>query len=434
MADTYVVLRVGMQQLLIAEPRAFPPAPAGSSRATRVRSLLTRALHDRNELEKLRQFLHQHPGSQSATPHDPHAPESSLVAALDNALARGQLIALLMDHVPAVVVSRSIKLSNTPSSQPLGTLGDRFKTVIERAIELAPGVIGDDLKELCSTKSLLSLVEFAGLMIALHAAGVGVEADAVALGIAYALGGYKAVKGLFLFGKFVMMVCAPSTQVNPDPAARVLIEALEDIGVAVITAVLMRRVNPSAGGEAAEGEAQVNAYNTPVEREALNSPAPPSLSAQAKPKIGVVGQTASAAETTVPRGFSNIEEFSQFGSKLHRGLADAGYTDAQGILQGSAVTGKSFRPPYQVFDVGRVSDFDIALSGDSLFQAAQDAGIGLRSAGTRTGPLNERALQKLGLFDLSTELSAQAGRPVNFMIYQSTETAVNRAPSILFQK
>jgi filamentous hemagglutinin len=135
----------------------------------------------------------------------------------------------------------------------------------------------------------------------------------------------------------------------------------------------------------------------------------------------------------VPHGFANAEEFSQFGSALHGGLADAGYADAQGILQGSAVTGTSFRTG-AAFDVGRVSDFDVALSGDSLFQAAQDAGVGLRSAGTRTGPLSEVALQKMGIFDLSTQLSAQAGRPVNFMIYNSTTTAVSRAPSILIPR
>lgn len=103
------------------------------------------------------------------------------------------------------------------------------------------------------------------------------------------------------------------------------------------------------------------------------------------------------------------------------------------ILQGSAVTGKSFRTGAP-FDAGRVSDFDVALSGDSLFQAAKNAGIGLRSNGTRTGPLTARDLKVLGLRDLSVQMSAQAGRPVNFMIYRTTETAVERAPSIVLPR
>jgi hypothetical protein len=114
-------------------------------------------------------------------------------------------------------------------------------------------------------------------------------------------------------------------------------------------------------------------------------------------------------------------------------LRAAGFADAEAILQGSAVTGKSYKTG-AAFDVGRISDFDIALSGKSIFQAAKDAGIGLRSGGTRTGPLTARDLKILGLRDLSTQLSGQAGRPVNFMIYNSTEAAVQRAPSIVFPR
>ncbi|MDR0779521.1 MAG: hypothetical protein LBF16_02355, partial [Pseudomonadales bacterium] len=148
---------------------------------------------------------------------------------------------------------------------------------------------------------------------------------------------------------------------------------------------------------------------------------------------GDAGHALDVAESVIPRGFANLDEFTQFGINLRTELSKAGYTDIQGVLQGSAVTGTNFRTGV-AFDVGRVSDFDIALTGDSLFQAAQNADIGLRSAGVRTGPLNERTLQKLGLFDLSTQLSTQVGRPVNFMIYQSMEAAVERAPSILIPR
>ena len=134
--------------------------------------------------------------------------------------------------------------------------------------------------------------------------------------------------------------------------------------------------------------------------------------------------------SAIPRGFANLEEFAQFGKSLRGGLSEAGYADANAILQGSAVTGKSFRTGAP-FDVGRVSDFDVALSGDSLFQTAKSAGIGLRSNGTRTGPLTARDLKVLGLRDLSLQMSAQAGRPVIFMIYRTTESALQRAPSII---
>jgi filamentous hemagglutinin len=48
--------------------------------------------------------------------------------------------------------------------------------------------------------------------------------------------------------------------------------------------------------------------------------------------------------------------------------------------------------------------------------------------------LTARDLQVLGLRDLANSLSAQAGRPVNFMIYRTTESAIHRAPSMLFPR
>jgi len=39
-------------------------------------------------------------------------------------------------------------------------------------------------------------------------------------------------------------------------------------------------------------------------------------------------------------------------------------------------------------------------------------------------------LQKLGLGDVAGQLGVQAGRPVNFMIFQSFDAAILRAPSI----
>jgi hypothetical protein len=118
-----------------------------------------------------------------------------------------------------------------------------------------------------------------------------------------------------------------------------------------------------------------------------------------------------------------------FGNNARAGLSKAGFADVEPLLQGSAVTGKSFKTGAP-FDVGRVSDLDIALGGKSIFNRAAELGIELRGQGTRTGPLSARDLQLLGLRDLSNSLSTQAGREVNFMIYNSSATAAQRAPSI----
>ena len=100
------------------------------------------------------------------------------------------------------------------------------------------------------------------------------------------------------------------------------------------------------------------------------------------------------------------------------------------IFQGSSVTGQSFRTGV-AFDVGRVSDFDIALASPQLLDRASTLGIGLRSGGTRTGHLTASQLESLGLDDLATDLRTSAGRPVNFMIFDSAAGATARSPSIV---
>ncbi|SEK72732.1 filamentous hemagglutinin [Atopomonas hussainii] len=140
-----------------------------------------------------------------------------------------------------------------------------------------------------------------------------------------------------------------------------------------------------------------------------------------------------AKATAVPKGFSGADDFAHFGADVRDGLKQAGYGNVEPILQGSAVTGKSFKTG-EAFDAGRVSDFDIALAGSELLLRAKSLGVGLRSGGTRTGPLSARDLQALGLKDLASQLSARAGREVNFMIYDSAATAAGRAPSVVLPK
>ena len=114
---------------------------------------------------------------------------------------------------------------------------------------------------------------------------------------------------------------------------------------------------------------------------------------------------------------------------MNAGLRGAGYSDVQPLFQGSSVTGKSFKTG-QPFDVGRVSDFDIALGSPKLLARAKELGIGLRSGGVRTGPLNPAELEKLGLLELVDKLSKQWGRKVSFMLYDSTDSALKRGAGI----
>ncbi|MFG2677365.1 RHS repeat-associated core domain-containing protein [Streptomyces sp. NPDC048445] len=153
------------------------------------------------------------------------------------------------------------------------------------------------------------------------------------------------------------------------------------------------------------------------------------------PKLNVIpilpnGLMGRPGPPRLPKGFANRGALSEFGQKLTGGLAEAGHENVTPVMQGSAVTGKSFRTgrPF-----GAHSDYDVALASSDLLSRASRAGIALRSGGTRTGPLKGSDLQKLGLGDLAKSLSTDAQRPVNFMIYDSVGAATSRAPSIIIR-
>ncbi|WP_432081564.1 hypothetical protein [Streptomyces sp. WAC 04229] len=135
------------------------------------------------------------------------------------------------------------------------------------------------------------------------------------------------------------------------------------------------------------------------------------------------------ANPYIPHGFASADEYDQFTRNLYDDLNDAGYGgSATAVFQGSSVTGQSFRTGQPFRPEG---DYDIALAGDEVLERARKAGVGLRSGGTRTGPLRDIDLRKMRLSGLAEELSERAGRDVHFMIYGSVESATGRGPSII---
>lgn len=142
-----------------------------------------------------------------------------------------------------------------------------------------------------------------------------------------------------------------------------------------------------------------------------------------------------AARQGVPHGFESRAAFREFSSELNRGLTAAGYSDVTAVLQGSAITGVKYttKVPFDFGWPAKPSDFDIALAGPGVYQRASDLGIGQRGGGTRTGPLDESQLKKLGLLELAEGLSTQASRDVHFMIYRSIEDASKRAPGMVMR-
>jgi hypothetical protein len=181
----------------------------------------------------------------------------------------------------------------------------------------------------------------------------------------------------------------------------------------------IRRNIDDAADEAADAARRTDAAD--AADEALDAPRRP------RPETDAA---AANIREGIPHGFSSPEDFAAFTGELRTGLRDAGYDDVTPIFQGSSVTGESFRTGMP-FDVDRTSDFDIALASPSALERARDMGIGLRSGGTRTGPLTLEQLYDLGLGEMAESLSGRAGREVNFMLFESVDTAVVRGPSLM---
>jgi uncharacterized protein YukE len=128
----------------------------------------------------------------------------------------------------------------------------------------------------------------------------------------------------------------------------------------------------------------------------------------------------------LPLGFASRQDWRTFAVTMYGGLDQAGRTKTKALFHGSSVTGKSFETGVP-FDEGRLSDYDVALVDAALLAKARSLHIPLRWSGSRTAELWPRSVRRLGLGELRRELSALAGRPVNFMIFEDMETARVRA-------
>jgi RHS repeat-associated protein len=127
----------------------------------------------------------------------------------------------------------------------------------------------------------------------------------------------------------------------------------------------------------------------------------------------------------IPLGFSSLAQYLRFANTLNEGLSS--YPQARAYFRGSSVTGSSYTKgiPFDENPKGP-SDYDLAISGDDVFQAAKEAGVGLRQGGIRTGPLDEEQEQELGLNGVMTELRQMTGRKVSAMIYQDEPAVASR--------
>src|SRR4051812_4527696 len=130
----------------------------------------------------------------------------------------------------------------------------------------------------------------------------------------------------------------------------------------------------------------------------------------------------------VPHGFRDFGQFRDFATRFRDRMREL-YPDLDMGFQGSSVTGRSAETG-EPFDEGRVSDYDIAISGDSVNRAAHENGVRFRGDGVSTGPLSERDLDRLGLDDILEDASTETRREVHIMIFRTIEEAAGRKPTI----
>ncbi|MFG1992007.1 hypothetical protein ACGFJ7_18710 [Actinoplanes sp. NPDC048988] len=130
----------------------------------------------------------------------------------------------------------------------------------------------------------------------------------------------------------------------------------------------------------------------------------------------------------VPYGFRDFGQFREFATRFRDRMREL-YPDLDMGFQGSSVTGRS-ADSGDPFDEGRISDYDIAISGDSVNRAAHENGVPFRGDGVSTGPLTERELDRLGLDGVVEDASSETGREVHVMIFRTIEEAVGRKPTI----
>ena len=130
----------------------------------------------------------------------------------------------------------------------------------------------------------------------------------------------------------------------------------------------------------------------------------------------------------LPLGFNSREDFTAFGLALRRGLAPSGQSGAEVFLRGSAVAGYSYRTG-EAFDLGRQSDFDVAIVSPVLLRELSARGLRLTAGGARTLPFGRDRLPALRLPNLPGVWSSGA-RDVTYMIYRSRSDVEIRGPHV----
>lgn len=129
-------------------------------------------------------------------------------------------------------------------------------------------------------------------------------------------------------------------------------------------------------------------------------------------------------------GFKSFGQLRQFGEQIRATFARGGFPGSEIFMQGSAVTGFSYETKMP-FDIGRISDFDVAVVNPELLKKAQNLNLA-KPERLYSKPLKLADMEILGFGELASDLSQKYGREVNFRIF-GDKTEISRKPNFKIQ-
>jgi hypothetical protein len=138
-------------------------------------------------------------------------------------------------------------------------------------------------------------------------------------------------------------------------------------------------------------------------------------------------ETALGTETDMgyrPLGFKDHDDFALFLNGIYSNIPRMA-SDATVVIHGSSLSGQSYKDKggSRLFDVGRDSDYDVAIASETLWKLAQDPAMGIKIRGDHSEPLDAAGIERLGLTKAHAAANFLARREVNFMLYQNEKTA-----------
>jgi hypothetical protein len=195
--------------------------------------------------------------------------DATIVSALLDALHTGRLGAVMLetasarayiglDPAPTPRIAMTARAVGPARADPGSwSTSRKLEVWFERIIPLLPAALGKQVLGLLTPRNLELLVAGIVLLAGLQAVGVGEAADAVFAAIAYAAAGWQGLVALVHLVEAAHEAATASTDKTLDDAARKGALALTTLGMAFLSAVLVRMAkrNTSGGGTAPADEA-----------------------------------------------------------------------------------------------------------------------------------------------------------------------------------